>query len=340
MKNRWMALALGLMVAVASVAPFDAQAKRLGSGKSQGIQRTAPATPPTATPPTRPDATPTQAAAAPIAGGTAAAAAAPKRSWMGPLAGLAAGLGIAALFSHLGMGEGLANVVMIALLALVAVVVVRLLMKRFGGGAARAGSGMGMQPALATPGATSGSGSGGFTAPGQGTMERSSFSPSAPVSAPGMGAGASSAPASNWAPGAAAAPLATATPSTSATLPADFDAAGFERIAKMIFIRMQAANDSGDLKDLREFTTPEMFAALRLDLQDRGTTQQRTDVVRVDAQVIDMAQEGDRHVVSVRFSGLIREEAEGTASDFDEVWHLVKPVDDSRNWAIAGIQQR
>ena len=23
----------------------------------------------------------------------------------------------------------------------------------------------------------------------------------------------------------------------------------------------------------------------------------------------------------------------------DEVWHLVKPHDDSRNWAIAGIEQ-
>ncbi len=331
MKNRWMALALGLMVAVASVAPFDAQAKRLGGGKSQGIQRTAPATPPTATPPTRPDATPTQAAAAPIAGGAAAAAATPKRSWMGPLAGLAAGLGIAALFSHLGMGEGLANFVMIALLALVAVVVVRLLMKRFGGGASRAGSGtgMGLQPAMATPGVPTGTGSGGFTPSGPSTMERSGFAASAPASAPGTVTGG--------VPGATVAPMTAAAP---ATLPADFDAAGFERIAKMIFIRMQAANDSGDLKDLREFTTPEMFAALRLDLQDRGTSQQRTDVVRVDAQVIDMAQEGDRHVVSVRFSGLIREEAEGTASDFDEVWHLVKPVDDSRNWAIAGIQQR
>ena len=38
----------------------------------------------------------------------------------------------------------------------------------------------------------------------------------------------------------------------------------------MIFIRMQAANDSGDLNDLRAFTTPEMFAAVKLDLQERG----------------------------------------------------------------------
>ena len=122
-----------------------------------------------------------------------------------------------------------------------------------------------------------------------------------------------------------------------ARLPRDFDAAGFERIAKMIFIRLQAANDAGDLNDLRAFTTPEMFAAIRLELQERRA-EQRTDVVRVDAEVLDVASEPDRQVVSVRFHGLIREEAEAGAAPFDEVWHLVRPTDGSREWAIAGIQ--
>jgi predicted lipid-binding transport protein (Tim44 family) len=106
----------------------------------------------------------------------------------------------------------------------------------------------------------------------------------------------------------------------------------------MIFIRMQAANDTSDLNDLRAFTTPEMFAAIKLDLQERGATTQRTDVVRVDAEVLDVASEADRQIVSVRFHGLIREEADGVAAPFDEVWHLVKPADGSREWAIAGIQ--
>ena len=120
-------------------------------------------------------------------------------------------------------------------------------------------------------------------------------------------------------------------------LPRDFDAAGFERIAKMIFIRLQAANDAGDLIDLRTFTTPEMYAAVKLELQERGGAQ-RTDVVRVDAEVLDVASESDRQIVSVRFHGLIREEAAAGATPFDEVWHLVRPSDGSREWAIAGIQ--
>jgi predicted lipid-binding transport protein (Tim44 family) len=55
--------------------------------------------------------------------------------------------------------------------------------------------------------------------------------------------------------------------------------------------------------------------------------------------VLDVASEADRQIVSVRFHGLIREEDNGVAAPFDEVWHLVKPSDGSREWAIAGIQQ-
>jgi predicted lipid-binding transport protein (Tim44 family) len=107
----------------------------------------------------------------------------------------------------------------------------------------------------------------------------------------------------------------------------------------MIFIRMQAANDAGDLNDLRQFSTPEMFAAFRLDLQDRPAGTQRTDVVQLNAEVVDFAEEAGQQIVSVRFHGLIREDEGGVASPFDEVWHLVRPTDGSREWAIAGIAQ-
>jgi predicted lipid-binding transport protein (Tim44 family) len=221
---------------------------------------------------------------------------------MGPIAGLAAGLGIAALMSHLGMGAEFGNIVMLALLALVAIVAVRFVMSRFSPTARSAGAPGGLQFA-------------GAGAPvGMGT----------PPSAPAM----PSSPSTAFSPAAEA-----------ATLPAGFDRAAFERIAKMIFIRMQAANDAGDLNDLRNFTTPEMFASIKLDLQDRGTSTQQTDVVKIDAQVLDFATEAQRQIVSVRFEGLIREERDGAAAPFDEVWHLVKPTDGSREWAIAGIQQ-
>jgi predicted lipid-binding transport protein (Tim44 family) len=317
---------LGLLTVAVGVSftfvPVDADAKRLGGGKSQGMQRTAPDKPVqnTATPPTQaaPTAAPGTAAAAPAAAGTAAAAAASKRSWLGPIAGLAAGLGLAALFSSLGLGEELANFVMLALMAVAAFFLIRFLIARFADGAATSR----MAPAAA--------GVGGNTlrqAPPVFVDERPGMQPSAqPVSAaPSVVIGSAL-----QQPAGAARPL----------LPADFDAEGFERLAKMLFIRMQAANDTADLNDLRQFTTPELFAALRLDLQDRGDASQHTDVVKVDAQLTDFEQEADRQIVSVRYTGSVREDVGAEATSFDEVWHLVKPADDSRPWAIAGIQQQ
>jgi len=298
-------LVMALFAGVLSfgMAPSDADAKRIGGGGSAGMQRSLPARTPDALP-----AKPAPNAAAPATAGAAPAAAAAKRSWMGPIAGLAAGLGIAALMSHLGLGAEFANILMMVLLGVVAIVAIRFLLRRFmpNPAATRTPQGLQFAGAGATPPATGGSGWG------------------APATAP-----------------VASAQLAAAAPTSASPgrLPADFDTAGFERIAKMIFIRMQAANDSGDLNDLRAFTTPEMFASLRVDLQDRGSATQTTDVVRIDAEVLDVETEGTMQVVSVRFHGLIREEKDGIAAPFDEVWHLVKPLDGSREWAIAGVQQ-
>jgi len=309
---RKLALALALFAAAATTLPGVAEARRIGGGGAVGMQRSLPPRTPDAVP-AKPAAPIAQPAAPATAG--AAAAAAPRRSWMGPIAGLAAGLGIAALMSHLGLGAEFGNIVMMALLAIVAFALVRFVMRRFMPSNPAASSG-GMQ--LAGAGATAAKAPLSF--PDERPVQYRGDAPVAPSAAMAT-AGAESAPVA------------------AASLPAGFDVAGFERIAKMIFIRMQAANDSGDLNDLRAFTTPEMFAAIKLDLQERGGKVQRTDVVRVDAEVLDVASEAARQIVSVRFHGLIREEDNGVAEPFDEVWHLVKPADGSREWAIAGIQQ-
>jgi predicted lipid-binding transport protein (Tim44 family) len=231
---------------------------------------------------------------------------------MGPLAGLAAGLGLAALFSHFGMGEQFSSFIMLALLAVVAMVAIRFLMRRFAGGSAQ-GEPFAMAGAAALPRDAS------APAWGSGTA------------APTVTIGSALQPTPTLADPAAPSALA---------LPAGFDTTAFERLAKMIFIRMQAANDSADLNDLRTFTMPELFASLRLDLQDRGDARQQTDVVKVQAQLIDFEQEAERQIVSVRFDGLVREAPGAEPTPFDEVWHLVKPLDGSRDWAIAGIQPR
>jgi predicted lipid-binding transport protein (Tim44 family) len=302
------------------VASFDAEAKRLGSGRAAGMQRQMPAKPAdSATPakPATPNAAPGQNAANPAqaAPGMAAAAAQPaKRSWMGPIAGLAAGLGLAALASHFGFGEQLANFMMMAMLAVVVMVAIGWIMRRMRGGNAAA-----QGPQLAGAGAPFPSSSAPFQA--QQPMAREAFGGQSPSVASGLAAGAGAA----------------AVGASGAAQPEAFDAEAFTRIAKMIFIRMQAVNDAGNVDDLRKFTTPELFASLRLDLQERGAAPQQTDVVQLDAELLDVAEEGGQWVASVRFKGLIREEASQGALPFAELWHLVRPLKGSTDWAIAGI---
>ena len=120
-------------------------------------------------------------------------------------------------------------------------------------------------------------------------------------------------------------------------LPGGMAAADFERLAKMVFIRMQAANDAANLDDLRKFTTPELFASLRTDLLERGSAKQQTDVVQIDAQVLEAVFENGNDIVTVRFYGLIREAVDVAAEPFNELWHLVRPADGKSEWAIAGI---
>lgn len=302
--------AVALAGVTLSVAPIESEAKRLGGGRASGMQRQMPAKQADTSPPAQ-NATPNQAAkpaqAAPANAAAPAAAQPAKRSWMGPIAGLAAGLGLAALASHFGFGEELANFMMIALLAVVAMVAIGWVMRRMRG-AQPAG------PQLAGAGAP-------FPA-------SANASPAAsPMSREALGV---------FNGGQAAAASGAGSASVGAR-PEGFDTDGFTRIAKMIFIRLQAANDDANLDDLRKFTTPELFASLRLDLQERGQSAQQTDVMQLDAELVDTAQENGQWVASVRFSGLIREEVGQGAQPFNELWHLVKPLDGSREWAIAGI---
>lgn len=292
-------------------AGMDAEAKRLGGGKSAGMQRQSVTAPPANTAPGAPS------QAAPAAGATAAAAApaaAAKRSWMGPLAGIAAGLGIAALASHFGFGEALANMLTIALLAMAVMLVIGFVLRK---------------RAAAQAGAMAGAG-----APVAGNV----FRQQEPV----MDRTVADAPqggsliGSRLAGAGAGSQVATG---AVGTIPAGFDVASFERSARDQFMALQAANDAGDLARLRDYLTPEMFESAREEVAERGSAVQKTEVFGLQAQVLNVAEDGAQYVVSVRFTGNVRIEAGAVPEDLDEVWHLTKPRSGFGGWVVAGIQQ-
>ena len=253
-------------------------ARRLGGGGNSGMQRSQPM---------KRDAAPAQnpAPAAPQQAGAS--------RWFAPLAGLAAGIGLAALFAHFGMGEAFSSFVMILLIAAVAFFVIRLLLRR-------------LQPQV--------------------QPMQYAGSPAGRAAYQAQAAGGSAAPAA-------------ASSRTQITVPPGFDVESFAHSAKVNFLRLQAANDAGDIEDIRAFTTPEMFAEIKLQMQERRTAPQKTDVVKLDVELLEIVPEFGQYIASVRFFGAIRETPGGAPEAFDEIWHITKPIDNSRNWAIAGIQQ-
>lgn len=265
-----------------------AEARRMGGGSSFGKQRAVPTQPQRA-----PDAAPRQ--------GNQPAQNQPQQQqqgsrWLGPLAGLAIGAGLGALFSNFLGGTGGA-----ILLAILAAIIGLVLIRRF------------MQPKQAP----------GQLRPAQGPhhFERDAIrQPTFDI--PPIGSG-----------------IQPTSESALPAIPADFPVDSFIRGAKATFIRLQAANDRKDLDDIREYTTPEVFAEIALQMQERGVAEQKTDVMRLDAQVLEVVKEGELTVVSVRLTGEIAENG-GMAEPFDEIWNVQH---DSRSeksgWLLAGIQQ-
>jgi len=293
---------LTLAVLSFGLAAFDAEARRFGGGKSIGKQREA----------ISPQAAPKQAQTPAAAPGAAAGGGS---KWMGPLAGLAAGGLLAALFMG-GAFEGINMMDVLMLAALMAAIffVVRMLRRP-------------RQEHSSRPMQYSGMGAGAGSSP---TPETG-----AKTGAPAEGPGAASASSVSSATG-------TAMPTTggNANIPADFQVEPFLRNAKTSFIRLQAANDARDLSDIREYTTPEMFAEISMQINERGNEPQRTEVMSINADLLEVVTENDTAIASVRFNGQLRESPQSSPEAFDEVWHVQKNIKDPESvWLLAGIQQ-
>lgn len=273
------AVLLGVVLAAS-----DAEAKRLGGGRSIGTQRSV-ITPPASTP-----AKPAQQQAAPGAQQPAPAASGLSR-WLPMLGGLALGGLLGSMFG----GSGFGGVLLLALLAVAAVIAFKAFARRRDDAAAQQSvqfAGMGGRETVRMPAAPS--------------------LPEASVQKQ---------------------------ETQTAAIPAGFDTATFLRGAKLNFIKLQAANDAGKFDEIRELATQEMFDELSRDVRTPVNGGQHTDVVSLDADLLEVATEGGKHWASVRFSGTVRESPGAAAESFEEVWNLVKPADGSSGWLLSGIQQ-
>ncbi len=303
--KRFLSVVLLSCAALSVLAPV-AEAKRLGGGGNIGRQSSTPAMreAPRSTPNSAPNqsSTATAPAAAP---GAAAGAVPPKPSFMSRYGGMIAGLGAGALIASMFGGSlgGLGSA-MGGILNILLIAGALYLVYRFFMSRRR--------PSAVTP-PMQFAGEGG---PSFGTMPFQRE------------------------PAFAEAPRAQALVSPAINVPPGFEIEPFVRQAQSSFLRLQAANDDRDLADLRSTTTAEVYAELAMQIRERGDAPQKTDVVTLDAQLLEVVVDGDQMIASLRYSGTMRESVGAAVTPFDEVWHLRRSARAANDpWQIAGIQQ-
>ncbi|MFC0349590.1 Tim44 domain-containing protein [Undibacterium danionis] len=317
-------LSIALLFGATTMIVADADAQRMGKRSSFGRQSNNV----TQKAPAANAANPAQAAK-PGAPNAATPAVPPKPSipWKGIVGGLIGGALLAGLFSSLGMGGALASamgsILTFAIIGLLVFMAFRFFTRKKAGNAPSmfnqqpAYAGMSNNNALPEIGSR--------IDPVQQQAPAAAYTSTTPtsVSAANLN-GSGSVPLANqgnW------------------TIPADFDVTGFLRHAKSNYIRLQAAWDRGDMNDIREFTSPEMFAEMKLELQDRGNAKNETDVVTLDAELLGIETQAYDYIASVKFTGMIKEGGATNPEAFAEVWNLAKPINGQSGWLLAGIQQ-
>jgi len=311
-------LTLLLAVFLVGAFSFDAEAKRLGGGKSFGRQ-SGNVTQRQATPP----AAPSQATNPANAAGAGAAGAAARKPWAGMLGGLAAGLGLAWLAHSLGLGAEFGNILLIGLLVLAAMAVVGMLRRARQGGAGP------------RPMAYQGAGAADPVSPPQYNPTKVGNDASArpwDVQGAALGGGA-----------AGGSMIGSALKGSQGWgIPADFDVAGFTEAAKRNFMALQQAWDHSDIPTLRAMMTDEMLAEIQSQLAERERTApgqaNTTEVAMLEAQLLGIEEQGDVYMASVEFSGMIREDASSGLNPFREVWNMTKPRSGRGGWLVAGVQ--
>lgn len=283
-------MSLGLLFALGLQ---TAEAKRIGSGGNMGQQKQSfsrEATPPSA-------ATPSRTATAP------AAAAGGASKWLGPLAGLAAGGLLAALFFG-GAFDGLKpmDFLLIIAFAIGAFLIFRALRKP-------------ATPA-SSPYATAGAPNTNPIGANSGRMNtqttNTGYSPEA---------------------------FMRSSPAVLTDAPHWFDEHSFIQGAKNHFTNLQKHWDSNELSAMQEYFTPELFTELAAERARIGNENNVTDVQSLDAQLLDLSREQNFVVASVLFQGQVRENY-GQPEAIAEIWHVRHAADTAQgDWLISGIQQ-
>ncbi|WP_180071815.1 Tim44 domain-containing protein [Acinetobacter sp. YH12200] len=333
MQVRQRGLITGILTAVLLVAPFAAEAKRAGGGKSHGMQRSAQ--------PTQSYQQPRQAAPAQQA--PAAGAATQQKSGPGVGGMVAAGVAgaaigaiaanaladdqsVAASEAQAAPAEeekgGIPGWIWILLAAAVAFFIFRK---------------MGAKKKVASNPFAPNSGAGNTAPFGQaptaprGGDNSNIFGQNVGGQTPSTNAPFGSAPVNT-------APFGTAYTQSGSQLPDGTEPAAFLRVARQRFNHIQSMNTASNISEIQRYLTPDLYQSMRNDIMS-NQDQDVAEFSNLNAMVVDSSTDNGQYIVSVRFTGTVSEDLNSLPQPFAEIWHFTKPAGSNQDWVVAGIQQ-
>ncbi len=128
-------------------------------------------------------------------------------------------------------------------------------------------------------------------------------------------------------------------PSAPLQAPLGFDEASFLSGAKAAYKRLQAAWDDADLAEIRGLATDKAFAEIQEQLRARDTDS-RTEILKLEAELLEVRDAGTDWETTVLFDAILREEQDQRPTQVREIWHFVRPVNSIQpTWFLDGIQQ-
>lgn len=102
---------------------------------------------------------------------------------------------------------------------------------------------------------------------------------------------------------------------------------------------LQKAWDDHDLAEIRGLSTDKVFAEIQEQLKGLATDN-HTDILKLDAELLEVREIGSELEAVVLFDAIMREDVNAQAEQVREVWYFVKPkISLQPKWLLDGIQQ-
>jgi predicted lipid-binding transport protein (Tim44 family) len=127
--------------------------------------------------------------------------------------------------------------------------------------------------------------------------------------------------------------------SNTVAVPEGFNQQSFLSGAKIAFTTLQKAWDDRDLAEIRGLSTDKVFAEIQDQLKASATVN-HTDILKLDAELLEVREIGSELEAVVLFDAIMREDINAQTEQVREVWHFVKPkISIQPKWLLDGIQQ-